>query len=261
MVDATGILATMGEDSAGIHAQSIGGSGGASGTISGSVSGENQKGSQGGGVSVSVGLEGGEGGIAGDVSVTSSAVVGTVGDRSRGIFAQSIGGSGGSGGEASNNFENASNEMSISVGGPGGSGSQAGNVDVAQTMRQSTPWAMMPTASLRSRSAAVAAPVERRARRDLRYESANSNTFAIAVGGSGGNGSLAGDVAVANGGIITTSGDYSFGIRAQSIGGGGGVGGAIIRRSCLATGTRIRSTSMSAAPAATGSSAGDVTSQ
>ena len=133
MVDATGILATMGEDSAGIHAQSIGGSGGASGTISGSVSGENQKGSQGGGVSVSVGLEGGEGGVAGDVSVTSSAVVGTVGDRSRGIFAQSIGGSGGSGGEASNNFENASNEMSISVGGPGGSGSQAGNVDVAQT--------------------------------------------------------------------------------------------------------------------------------
>lgn len=132
-VNAGGTLTTQGSDSAGIHAQSIGGSGGASGTTSVSVSGENKKGSQGGGVSVSVGLEGGEGGIAGNVSVTSSADIGTLGDRSRGIFAQSIGGSGGSGGDANNNFENASNEMSIAVGGPGGSGSQAGTVAVTQT--------------------------------------------------------------------------------------------------------------------------------
>ena len=57
---------------------------------------------------------------------------------------------------------------------------------------------------------------------NLQYEAADSNTLAIAVGGAGGDGAIAGDVGVTNTGIIMTSGDKSFGIRAQSIGGGGG---------------------------------------
>jgi hypothetical protein len=72
IVNAAGLLTTQGVDAVGIHAQSIGGSGGTSGTISVGVSGENKKGSQGGGVNVAVGLEGGEGGISGDVTVASS---------------------------------------------------------------------------------------------------------------------------------------------------------------------------------------------
>ena len=64
----------------------------------------------------------------------------------------------------------------------------------------------------------------------------------VAVGGNGGTGAIAGDVSVPNPGTIRPTGDRSFGIRAQSIGGGGGVGGAIDRRDIQADGTDIRST-------------------
>jgi hypothetical protein len=256
-VDAAGTLTTKGTDSVGIHAQSIGGSGGASGAISVSASGENQKGSQSGGVAVSVGLDGGESGVAGNVSVTSSADVGTLGDRARGIFAQSIGGSGGSGGEATNGFENASNEMAISVGGPGGSGSRAGTVDIAQTGRIDTRGndadGILAQSIGGGGGAGGASGTQ-----NLQYESTDSNTLAIAVGGSGGNGAIAGDVTVTNGGVIATWGDKSVGIRAQSIGGGGGVGGAIDSKKLLVTGTSNSVEFNVGGSGGDGSSAGDV---
>jgi hypothetical protein len=256
-VNATGTLSTQGEDAAGIHAQSIGGSGGASSVISFSASGENKKGSQGGGVSVSVGLEGGDGGISGDVSVDNSAQIATAGDRSRGIFAQSIGGSGGSGGEASNDIENASNEMHISVGGAGGIGSLAGKVEVTQTGRIDTLGddadGILAQSIGGGGGAGGASGTQ-----NLQYEAADSNTLAIAVGGAGGNGATAGDVSVTNGGIIMTSGDKSFGIRAQSIGGGGGVGGAIDSKKLLITGTSNSVEFNVGGSGGEGSEAGDV---
>lgn len=257
IVDAAGTLTTEGVDAIGIHAQSIGGSGGASGTISVGVSGENKSGSQGGGVSVAVGLEGGEGGVSGDVSVTSSAAIATIGERSRGIFAQSIGGSGGTGGEASNNLENASNEMHISVGGPGGSGSTAGDVDVTQSGQIETLGddadGILAQSIGGGGGAGGASGTQ-----NLQYLSGDSNTLAIAVGGSGGNGAIAGDVSATNTGVILTSGDHSFGIRAQSIGGGGGVGGAIDSKKMLITGTSNSLEFNVGGSGGEGSSAGDV---
>src|SRR5690606_5619776 len=47
--------------------------------------------------------------------------------------------------------------------------------------------------------------------------------FAVSIGGSGGDGGLGGAVVVnTSGGTITTAGDHSEGILAQSVGGGGG---------------------------------------
>ena len=236
IVNAKGSVVTKGKDSAGIHAQSIGGSGGASGTTSVGISGENQKGSQGGGVTVAVGLEGGESGIAGDVTVTSSANIGTLGDRSRGIFAQSIGGSGGSGGEATNSFENASNEASISVGGAGGKGSVAGDVKVATSGIISTAGDDA-DAVLAQSIGGGGGTGGASGTQNLQYQSGDSNTVSVAVGGEGGIGAVAGDVRVDNTGRIFTTGAKSFGIRAQSIGGGGGVGGSIDSKKLLLTGT------------------------
>ncbi|MGH2199110.1 hypothetical protein ACQ1Z2_16320, partial [Enterococcus faecalis] len=43
--------------------------------------------------------------------------------------------------------------------------------------------------------------------------------------GSGGTGGIGGTVNVTNNGLLSTQGDGAYGIQAQSIGGGGGVGG------------------------------------
>ena len=236
IVNAAGLVLTSGIDSAAIHAQSIGGSGGASGTISVGVSGENQKGSQGGGIAVAVGLEGGESGIAGDVTVTSSATIGTTGERSRGIFGQSIGGSGGTGGEATNSFENASNETSISVGGAGGQGSLAGDVTITNSGLVGTSGDDADGVLAQSIGGGGGTGGAS-GTQNLQYESGDSNTVSVAVGGEGGAGAIAGDVKVTNSGQIITTGAKSFGIRAQSIGGGGGVGGSIDSKKLLLTGT------------------------
>ncbi|WP_189526752.1 hypothetical protein, partial [Mesorhizobium sp. M7A.F.Ca.ET.027.03.2.1] len=48
----------------------------------------------------------------------------------------------------------------------------------------------------------------------------------MTVGGGGGTGNISGAVDVINTGNLTTKGDFSSGIVAQSLGGGGGMGGS-----------------------------------
>jgi hypothetical protein len=55
-----------------------------------------------------------------------------------------------------------------------------------------------------------------------------SINIALALGGSGGTGGKGGTVNVTNNGRITTEGDFSHAIFAQSVGGGGGDGGKSI---------------------------------
>nr|WP_244435113.1 autotransporter outer membrane beta-barrel domain-containing protein [Methylobacterium sp. B34] len=57
-------------------------------------------------------------------------------------------------------------------------------------------------------------------------------TVGLTLGGQGGSGGSGGDVTVTNaaGGLIATSGDGSHGIVAQSVGGGGGMGGSVAAR-------------------------------
>ena len=62
--------------------------------------------------------------------------------------------------------------------------------------------------------------------RDRRHQRRRSLNTNISVGGFGGSGNVGGIVDVTNRGDLFTSGDISNGVRAQSIGGGGGVGGS-----------------------------------
>ena len=50
-------------------------------------------------------------------------------------------------------------------------------------------------------------------------------SISVATGGKGGSGNTGGTVTLDNSGLITTAGDFSIGVMAQSIGGGGGTGG------------------------------------
>ena len=121
----TGYFRT-GNDSKGIVAQSVSGGGG---SISCTISARADIGAI-RGTSFSFGGEGGSGNTAGDVAVTSTgALIRTLGDRSAGIFAQSIGRGGGSGGFSVAGVTNGV-ELSLSEGGNAGGGGDAGSVRV-----------------------------------------------------------------------------------------------------------------------------------
>ena len=188
-----GRIQVSGDLSSGILAQSFGGFGGEGGNGFGLVG-------EGGSAS--------EGGNGGDVAVVNNGEISTGGLSGFGINAQSIGGSGGNGGDAvglvafggdseetaggdggdvlvrnteggniSTTGDSALGVLGQSIGGGGGSGGSAGGI--------------------------------------------------AAFGGQGAAGGNAGNVQILNeaGGAITTSGGFSHGIVGQSIGGGGGIGG------------------------------------
>src|SRR5690606_11417538 len=143
-----------------------GGGGGRSGSLS--AGGQITDGAVEYDYSLAIGLEGGDGAVGGRVMVNTDGDIVTRGDRSRGVFAQSLGGGGGVGGGAFAGF--------------------------------------------------------------LAF-SGSANWGGMAVGGSGGLGSIGGDVAVSNAARIITLGRKSDGVLAQSIGGGGGLGGQAIAAS------------------------------
>ncbi len=93
-------------------------------------------------------------------------------------------------------------------------------------------------AFLRSRSAVAAAmaalPLSGHSPVSTRNQLKQNQT--IAVGGIGGDGGTAGNVVVTNNGQIVATGEGSYGIVAQSVGGGGGNAGAAINASLSATG-------------------------
>jgi len=140
-------------------------------------------------VSVNVG-KGGGGGTGGDadaVSVTNTGNITTTGTRSRGIFAQSIGGGGGDGGTAS-----------------------------------ATAFAMSDVCNLGQSGDYICPTPEENDENKTKSFAINAT---VQIGGGGGTGGSGGAVTINNSGDITTSGQLSHGIYAQSVGGGGGNGG------------------------------------
>ena len=93
-----GAIQTAGDNSNGILAQSIGGSGGAGGMTYNILTNFASGGKMALNFGVSVGGDGNSGGAGGLASVTNSSSITTSGTSSSGIYAQSIGGNGGSGG-------------------------------------------------------------------------------------------------------------------------------------------------------------------
>ncbi|HET7814145.1 MAG TPA: autotransporter outer membrane beta-barrel domain-containing protein [Candidatus Baltobacteraceae bacterium] len=216
----SGSIATSGEDSSAIVAQSIGGGGGLGGDAD--VVGGPSLQLTGGGHTITVGGTNGSTGDGNTVNVTDAGAISTSGDNSSGIFAQSIGGGGGVGGLGLG---------SLWGSGPtvlGGSGNSSGNGGAVNVTVNNKP--LSGTKAIYTTGAGA------------------FGIFAQSVGGGGG---LAGDISGGvsttvigkgssltsktsgggNGGAVTvvdngnikTTGSGADGIFAQSIGGGGGI--------------------------------------
>jgi hypothetical protein len=226
-VTADGTLITHGDGSVGVFAQSAGMAGGSSGSWGGSVQkGDNDDASQ---ITVSVGLEGGEGGHAGNVDVDTSGVISTWGIDAYAIQAQSVGGGGGGGGSAFNAIMNTTNSIAVAVGASGGHGAGGGAVNVDNvaelTTRGDNAYGIFATSTGGGGGVGGYAGQFRLPGGENTVD--GSTAISSQVGGNGGTGATGGAVDVRNRGTIVTLGRHAFGVNAQSVGGGGGFGGMV----------------------------------
>ncbi len=234
----TGGIGTHSAASVGIFAQSIGGGGGnGRSVLTSSISGTG-----GNNLSVSIGGSGGTGGTGGTVIVKNqktadpdSGKIITLGDQAHGILAMSVGGGGGNGSSVSTinrsdkvTGPSSAQQFGMSIGGNGGSGGTGGRVEVVNdgsiaTGGKGAHGIIAQSIGGGGGNGGMATSG------DLAFGSeaspANGKTFQIAVGGQGGSGNKGGDVEVTNSGSIHVTGEKSYGIYAQSVGGGGGDGG------------------------------------
>ncbi|WP_235075861.1 autotransporter outer membrane beta-barrel domain-containing protein [Asticcacaulis sp. AC460] len=227
----SGTLDTRGNRSSGILAQSLGGGGGVSGTTAIGAQYKDDSGDTSVNARVAVGLEGGSGATAEKVEVHAAGYITTRGSDSYGILAQSIGGGGGVGGLASNTVLRATASLNVGVGGKGGTGGVGGLVKVYNTAEITTGGDNSDGILAQSigggggtggNAGAIGLPIG-----GPKDQTPHSNVT-MSLGGKGGVANLGNEVYVENSGIITTGGKTAYGIRAQSIGGGGGFGGTIL---------------------------------
>jgi hypothetical protein len=229
-----GSISTAGDHAYAIYAQSVGGGGGMGGF---GMSQALATGSFAGAASVSVGGNGGEGAIAGAVSVDNSASLQTAGAEAYGIYAQSVGGGGGEGylaNATSGLFGSADGaSLAIAVGGKGGKAGNGADVTVSSKNGIST-----------TGDGAIGIYAESTGGGGGHGGNAKgaAETFAGGSGGKagysasmsasiGGSAGAAGDgasVKVSNGGAISVKGNEAQGIYAESVGGGGGAGGHLV---------------------------------
>ncbi|WP_454694094.1 hypothetical protein [Achromobacter aegrifaciens] len=233
IVNADAKQATRGNYSHGAVAQSIGGGGGSGGdafAITTALS------------TPAIGGKAGGGGHGGAVTLTANnnATVSTSGDGATGLLGQSVGGGGGSGGSALQTSFFA--PVSVAIGGSGGGGGAGGVVGIQTSGAQ---------VSTNGASAAgiIAQSVGGGGGNGGAATATDLNlglSLGVAVGGSGGAGGSASKVSVTlDNTQVSTAGllqapltpgqavdqTDSYGILAQSIGGGGGNGGSVAARS------------------------------
>ncbi len=204
-------LSTEGVGAPGVLAQSIGGGGGTSQglvTTAGVGVGFSEIVKPTVTVSVGVGREGGEGGDAGATTMNNAGRIATSGRNSDGIMLQSIGGGGGVGGSLGASKGGLLNTVASTI---------QDLLDLQGALSRSTDTAMV-------MNAAEVAEVAEDDKKNKPFSI--KGVFQLGVGGVGGTGGDGGTVRLVNSGIIETTGDNSDGIVAQSIGGGGGEGGA-----------------------------------
>ena len=195
----TGTVQTWGSGAIGVLAQSIGGGGGASqgGSFTLLAAGS----FIGSGTTLNLGNQGSEGGTGGTVEVDVSGSITTAGADAPGVQAQSIGGGGGQGGAAGSDAS-FDNPILAAL------DARAAGTNVAKAL-----YALLNNGTPSGQF---------------------HFTRTMSLGGAGGPGNVGGtvDVTLEKTGKIVTAGDWSSGIFAQSVGGGGGKGG-----SAFATGT------------------------
>jgi len=241
----TGGIGTSKANSYGIFAQSVGGGGGSASDVStGSVTGK------GGGnnFSVALGGAGGEGGSGGNVNVWNLAQPGdlnsgkiiTVGNSSHGIMAMSIGGGGGVGSQTSTSNgdgfpftgtapKSSAASYNFSLGGNGGDGGEGGDVYVENTGTITTyGYQSHGIVALSIGGGGGAGGMAMAHDTVMAPKATDQKAMNMSIGGFGGDGNISGDVTVLNSGTIEVFGDKSYGVYAQSIGGGGGDGGMAV---------------------------------
>ena len=212
---ATGLVQTQGAFGYGIEAQSVGGGGGNGAfSIGGSVStsGDAQS-------TVGAG-SGGGGGSGSTVNVKNAGQIVTAGADAIGIFAQSVGGGGGSGGFAGGLSVASGGSVANTVGGAGAGAGNGDQVTVANTGLVHTFGAN--SIGVLAQSIGGGGGNGGFSLSASGSSGSGSNT---SIGGAGAGGGLAKLVQVTNSGAIVTEGPLSYGVYAQSVGGGGGNGG------------------------------------
>ena len=236
ILTSTGQVTTFGDRSTAIQAQSVGGGGGHGG-IAASFTGAFSSTTP-----VSIGLSmggfGGAAGNAGTVTLTSTGGASTTGDDAHGVFAQSVGGGGGDGGFTASGALSAGGSNSIglkaSVGGFGGAAGDGGDVTVTaggltHTTGDGSNGILAQSIGGGGGNGGWAG--------NLTGSLSSTKSFAISatLGGRGGAAGSAGDVLVTSNGQVLTEGSQSHGVFAQSVGGGGGIGGFAVSANVGAT--------------------------
>lgn len=219
----SGTIETDGAESDAIFAQSIGGGGGDGGAALSSAKSSTFN------ANFAVGGDGGSSGAGGTINITNSGDITTTGDLSNGINAQSVGAGGGHGG-GTVGTAGPGNEITLSLGGKGGSQGNGGDVTVNSggTLTLSGKGSIGIIAqsigggggevSLLGTAFSPGGDAESDYDHGLL-----PSVPGIKIGGSGGAGGNGGLVTVTESGSIATSARDSYGILAQSIGGGGGI--------------------------------------
>ena len=247
----SGKIITKGENSDGIHAQSLGGGGGSGGFTVG-VAGSSE-----GGVNFNWGGTGGDGATGDTVTVINSADVTTEKENAAAIRAQSIGGGGGTGG-FSVGVTGGAVALTGDIGGRGGDGSTGGTVSLTSN-----------TATIETKGKnsfgvqaqsvggggghggfATSATMEF-------PDGANNLEFGGDLGGKGGHGNNGGNVTLTNHATVKTFGENSTGVMAQSVGGGGGSAGFAVDFNASTTGSASNTKSGSLNFGGTGGGAGN----
>ncbi|HKU89874.1 MAG TPA: autotransporter outer membrane beta-barrel domain-containing protein [Steroidobacteraceae bacterium] len=221
----TGDITTHGNRSFGLLAQSVGGGGGSADY---NVSDNKTKATA---VNIAIGGSTGPGGDAGEVLVKHAGDISTEGDNSIAIFAQSVGGGGGSTGTDMVASSDSEKGLTVSMGRAGGTGGDGGQVRVESDGTLSTEgWRAFGIYAQSvggggGESSSNSIEVLTRAKQE-----GSDKAASLEVGIAGATGGVARDVDVTAHGGIFTKGDDSHAIFAQSTGGGGGSGGGIERQ-------------------------------
>jgi hypothetical protein len=230
-------VSTAGINSPAVRLISTGGGGGAGGnafSLAGSLPADVNL-----TFSTSKGGSGGGGGAGGDITANNTGLLTTEGLQSAGLLAASTGGGGGTGGFTLSAYLDLTGKAnskgavgaSTSIGGTGGGGGGGGSVTItnAKTGRISTQVDNSPTIYASSVGGGGGRGGDSIGLGLVLQSDAIAASAAVGVGGRGGDGGHGGEVLVTNAGTLSAGesglATYSYGIFAQSVGGGGGEGG------------------------------------
>ena len=170
-------------------------------------------------LSATIGGQGGAGGTGSMVTVNNNGNLATTGTSSDGIYAQSIGGGGGVGGASSFSGSIGPASGKLQIGASGAGGGDGGQVEATNAATGS-----ISTEGVTSNGITAESVGGGGGKGGITGGSMGAlKDISVTLGGSGGQGGDGATVTVNDYGAITTSGRHSYGILAQSTGGGGGI--------------------------------------